>query len=142
MKDARLLKKNDLGDAEDDLVALQQLAEEAGGEVEGIHLEELPRQCAPNRQHGVQLHRCGKQCPRQRGGPRRLGLGLALSATSGDAAASEPRLVPGRGALEGWGLGRAGGGHRRWLAGGVCPRGEVGLTGLQSIFKKFITWRI
>lgn len=119
MKDARLLKKKNLSYAEDDLVAAQELAEEAGGEVEGIHLEEVSRQCAPNRRHRVQLHRCvGKQRPRQRRGPRRLGLGLALPASGGDAAASEPRLLPGRGALEGWGLGRAGGGHWRWLAGG------------------------
>jgi hypothetical protein len=39
-------KHKHLGDAEDDLVAAQELAEEAGGKVERIHLEELARQRA------------------------------------------------------------------------------------------------
>ena len=52
-KDARLVKKTNLGDAEDNLIAPKELAEEAGGQVEGIHLEEVSRQCAPNRRHRV-----------------------------------------------------------------------------------------
>lgn len=41
-----------LGDTEDNLVAAQELAEEAGGEVERVHLEELARQRAGYRNLG------------------------------------------------------------------------------------------
>jgi hypothetical protein len=37
-------KHKHLGDAEDDLAAAQELAEEAGGKVERVHLEELAGQ--------------------------------------------------------------------------------------------------
>jgi hypothetical protein len=41
-----------LGDAEDDVVAAAEVAEEEGCEVESVDLKELTRQCAPNvRQH-------------------------------------------------------------------------------------------
>jgi hypothetical protein len=36
-----------LGDAEDDFIAAEELAEEAGREVESVDLKELARQCAP-----------------------------------------------------------------------------------------------
>lgn len=115
-KDAAFFKYKHLSDAHDDFVAAQELAEEAGGEVERIHLEELARQWATYRQLRGHRRRRWERWSRRRRHPR--SLGPSGGEVKGEAAATELLLLPGGGALEARGRGRAGGGHRRWPSGG------------------------
>jgi len=103
-----------LSDAEDDLIAAQELAEEAWGEVERIDLKELARQRDPHRR--LRGHR-------RRGRDRRRGLGrdgrpriLGLSGgeVTSEAAATEwLLLLLGGRPLEARGRGGARGGHQQ-----------------------------
>jgi hypothetical protein len=95
-----------LGDAEDDFVAAEELAEEAVREVESVDLKELTRQCTPNVRQRVWCQRCLDWFPRQHRRSRSRYLDISGDDISGEAAAAQ-LFLPGRGVLETWRRGLA-----------------------------------